>query len=70
MKMVKYVIGAMAGFYALAQIFSLCMAVLWVSNHSDDNNAYFHGLIFGKIAGICVGVAIAFICFRKSKPTS
>jgi amino acid permease len=66
MRILKYVLGALASLYTLAQLVSL--GVMLLNFGQNENQPYVGSMLFGKVAGICIGAAIAFMCFRKTKP--
>ena len=66
MKIFKYFIGILFAFYALAQLIKLIL--MFAFGNVDFSKPYTGGLIFGSVAGICIGTGVAVIFFRPKKP--
>jgi len=65
MKILKIIVGTIAGLFALAHIISLASNL--ITGSINFSSAYAAGQIGGSVLGICLGTAIAIACFRKKK---
>lgn len=65
MKIVKIIVGSLGVLFALAHVVGLIGEL--TQKASSLSSAYSTGGLFGRIAGIAIGVAIASVCFRRKK---